>query len=374
MTAVEFDNNVLFDRGPAQVVEDNFRAYANWSGVHRFKFDDSYTNASVLVEGGAGWDWEQITTPVPHSMLLEYHVLERGHGAVFAIEPDGSHWMAGVTTDNQGVVYRKIGSGDQALVFSKPINCPQDAYVRWAFREVRMSEAREDVWVTISFWANDQLMFTHAFYQGRVLEGDVALGLASHGDDREITDIRVPLLTDFTEWCSLDPGENPFGGLQRSIEGRYVKFFVRYDGTMRAWTSQPTTSKHNFSDPNKLESVNRSYDRRDLFSHIRMMGAYEQAEFHRIDLSRIMGHRFKEESNPYLMSSHDCRREAEREILRREEKAETFEMVTSYRPLLEPEDRITILTEDWIITSMSWEFQPAQTMQQTASRRYTYGS
>ncbi len=36
---VQFDDTFVFENGRPQTVEDSIKVYANWAGIHQFKFD-----------------------------------------------------------------------------------------------------------------------------------------------------------------------------------------------------------------------------------------------------------------------------------------------------------------------------------------------
>lgn len=161
------------------------------------------------------------------------------------------------------------------------------------------------------------------------------------------------------------------GGMQRFLEGRYVKHFIRFDGSFYAWRGEPIEISFTFDEDLAL-NLNEDYDFHGYYNHIRMIGAYEQAEFIHSELVRKYGHRFIEVNNPYLMSPEACYIEAQREIRRLQENFNTVTFVHPFMPLLEPEDRIGIIEKTWLLTRHSIKFTPGSIQVEVLGRLYTY--
>lgn len=180
-------------------------------------------------------------------------------------------------------------------------------------------------------------------------------------------------LSEPIDWFTLDPNESPIGGLNRAIEGRYLKFFMRGNSQLRAWNPRQTDSLFVFSDENVAE-IGRNIDLRSIRTHVKQLGAYTWADFIRPDLIAKYGHRYRELSNPYLLTEAECRVQAELSIKRMEEQLEKINFATPYTPLLEPEDHIVIDDQDYIIESISLTHQPGFIRQEVVARKYVFAS
>lgn len=373
------DNTQVFNNGARQTVEDTIRVYANWGGIHDFEFENlvEIDTASLTPNNAV-----PIINNSPSDMTIEYTTSGYGHGVYFAysgirgygigIDTNGDIYVGTVESPDAGI------DGFYEILYKAPtMNAPQSGKVRASFRQANFSSAENDVWFVLSLWINDALIDSYAIYKGYPLgsphftAGFMPMGLT---DPLTLTDIRVPQLTAFTEWSSIDPGEAPLGGMERAIEGRYIKYYCRWNGALRAWSSRSIAPSHSFSD-DEAYTVERNFDKRSLYTHIRMLGAYVQAEYADARLISQYGHRFQEVNNPYLMNAADCRYQAQREVFRMEENSLSETVATQYTPLLEPEDRVSIRGEDWIISSRVWSFAPGTVDQTLTCRKYTpYGA
>jgi hypothetical protein len=372
--SIVFDNNKLHNRSRPQTVESAFTTYASWAGIHQFKYDDEYAEATRNVSKATGdWEYDVIDYGFEPNFYCEYHVSQcLGHGVVVKYIDAESHWVVGISPSGDAEVWSDT-AGLSLLKYRMPVDVPSEGDVRVSFRQIRMSDSADDLWDAVSMWINDRLIFTYTEHVGVVINETVKFGFASYDSTYDVTNFRVPLLSAYTEWASLDPGEAPAGGLQRVIEGQYTKHFIRFDGSLRAWRPQTNSSEYTFPE-HMLEYTQDKFDKRGLFTHIRMMGAYEQAEYHREDLSAKFGHRFMETNNPYLMSERECYIQAQLEIKRMEEAATEESIRIPFRPLLELEDHITTDRGERIISSRRWRFTATQIEEEIKAREYTYGS
>lgn len=366
-----FDHHTMNDRYTAQTVEEGIRVYGNWSGLHDFDFYTLFQADEIVAPASGEWNVTEVDQTVPYSMVLRYHVdAVAGHGVTLKTTEGGSYWLVGFDKSDHAIV-RNWNGVEYTEKMNLPLTYPDEADMIVAFRELRFSDDETDIWHAVTVWCNDQLMFTYNENIGYPLSGEITVGVASMAaGGHTFTDVEIPQLTEFSEWSSLDPGEAPMGGLQRSIDGRYVKFYSRWDGSIRAWRPKETASIRTFTQ-GEAEVREESSDLRQLYNHVRMMGAYEQAEYIRPDLLAKHGHRFVETSNPYLMSANECYEQARLETYRMEEQAINETIVTSYTPLIEPEDHVTTPSGERIVTARRWTVTPPQVEQELNVRKYT---
>lgn len=334
----------------------------------------------------------QTGTPLPHSHVIEMHVFDWNWAAVVRcleygkptfyfppVSAAGEHFLVGVGDTGQPFIsqYNPI-SHSYDIRLQLPVFAPAEADVRIAFRELRFGDSSSDTYHSVSLWLNDRhyLTFTQEYADADgVIDGPIYFGLAAPaGQSVTYANVRIPELTTFTDWISLDPGETPIGGLQRAIEGYYLKFFMRHDGTLRAWKPRATAAVYCYSDDERFSRAIQ-YDTRDLKTHVRQLGAYTQAEYIRQDLVQRYGHRFAEINNPYLFTEEECYEQAQLAIRRLEERMLVERFTALYHPLLEVEDHIQTPDGDRILTSRSVTFEIGSTAtEDIEARQYTYGS
>jgi hypothetical protein len=392
MANVTFSKALMFNHARPQVVESSFRAYAAFSGIHDFNFDKLYElaeddwssddititfnedtlelDASAL---SAEWHIALQDTDLPVEHLINYHKTAVRQAIVVGYQPNGNHWIAGTDGDGFPVIL-KFSNDTYTTVLSIPKETPEEADVMVAFREFKFGESVEEFWHTISIWMNDALIATYSEVSATgQITTDVQFGFAAYGGDDPVgyTEVEIPEITEFAEWSSLDPAEYPISGLQRAIEGRYLKFFIRFNGTLRAWKPKATDIVKEFDD-DQVEGYRDSFDKRALKTHVRMVGAYTEAEYVRPDLWPKYGHTFTEVNNPYLMTEQDCFREARREIQRMEQQAFKEDFQTPVTPLIEIEDRVSTPRGERIVDSISLDFTPAEIEQTISARLYNF--
>lgn len=396
---VQFRNHRLNDHGKPQIVENAFRAYANYSGVHDFNFDLLYALAGanwnddsgvtvtantsqIAVDASAlaaGWHMAyEEALELPNSYLLRYHKTQYRQGVVLNMRPNGDHILV-VTDDSGHLSIIKSVNDVVTTVLSLPDATPEEADVQIVFREMTgsgeaVSSDTGGLWHAISVWMNGRLAGSYIEEAVSPLIGTWYFGFVAYGgESATYTAVSIPEMTDFAEWNSLDPGEYPMSGLQRAIDGRYIKFYLRFNGELRAWRTKATPSALTFT-ADILDSQGESIDYRELRTHIRQVGAYVEAEYLDPALVRKYGHRFEVENNPYILGQQACYTEARKQVLRRFERAVTEQFTSTFTPLLEPEDHITTPTAERIVSGKSLSVQMGEIEQQISARTYTYGS
>jgi hypothetical protein len=322
-----------------------------------------------------GWTKAISGAALPHNYLINFHVDTWGWAAVVSMLEDGSYYLAGVRPDGRPFVdlWDYTGSIYTCLI-ELPDFAPIEGDVQIAFREMRYGESGSSIWQSISIWINDRHIIKSSVEFFTVISGTIKFGFAApEGTTVEYTNIRIPELTTFADWTSLDPGEKAIGGLQRTIEGFYLRYFLRHDGSLRAWSPKSTPSVRTY-ESEKLWDSSIAEDPRNIKTHIRQVGAYTQAEFIRRDLIKKYGHRFDEVNNPFLMTEEECYLQAERTIQRLEEAALTQDFSADYHPLVEIEDHVTLPDGERIISARSVEYTTEEATESVNTRAYIYGS
>lgn len=363
MTTLTFEHTRISDIAQPLTLEEIFKLYAAYSGILETSFNALYEMSSVSATGNVTGDWGAtfLEDEFPANFTTYYHKEVFNQGVAFRI--NNTDYYA-VTTETAFEVYQ---NGD--LVFSEPVATPEIADVAVTFRQQNLSENELDGWLSISVYMNNAHIASWANYLGSVIT-PIYLGFCNYdGVTTEYSDVRVPELCDVAEYGTLDPGELPTGGLGRTIEGRYLRWFVRYDGSLKAKKIKPVSNVHTFSD---TYVFSENADIAALATHVRMMGAYIWAEAYNDELGDL-GHRFKEVNNPMLLTKADCLAEAEKTLKRFEENAYTAKTEAHLVPMLEPEDRITVDGREWLINEIDWTAGMGSIDTAYGLRKYVWG-
>lgn len=358
---VNFAETRMVENNYAQTVEGSILVYANWSGIHDFEFRDEIFVASHSSQS----DLELAS--IDGGFQVDFDVSQAGWA--ISIQTSIDTYTVGV--DQASVAY--VMSASNGTLDQIPINGKAYGKVKIGFREQNYSDRLSDVWATFAIWINGSQRYGYAQHAGTFSSTSATVTLK--GGSLTYSNVRIPQLYDHSEWASIDPGENASGGLNRALEGRYITLRVRHDGSLYAKTSKPTPSVKDYTS-NDLFSRSKTFDKRQLASHIRMMGAYEWAEY--VDESRLSQHRhrFIEVNNPYLMTERECRKQAERQTYRLEEASETLMIEVVTDPALELEDHVTVDGEDWIVSERNIQFQGVEAISSISLSKYvgSYGS
>lgn len=379
---VKFDNSIVHDFGHPQTLEEAFRVYGSWANIHDYLFDNDIEEDIFEVSQSVEDSWsnyEIIATKTSTDVLLEFDIDQDltgdGFGVISAWDADeDTGYIAGV--DASGDVFLGTYNGSTVTnIWKRTPTVPvASGHFQFTMSQRTFSSDNADIWLVFGLWCNNALVDSWLVQLDEPIQYAPSIGFAYYGADTEltVTNLRMPQLTQFVEWNSLDPGEPTIGGLQRSIEGRYLKFHIRHNGGLRAWKSKPISSTRTFSDLDDVYVRGRSYDKRQLYSHVRLLGAYTQAEYVSGRLVKEVGHRFTEVNNPYVMTKDDCYQEAKDHIRRMSEQALVEEIISPFTPLIEIEDRITTSDGERIVTTRSLQFQPGHVEQQLSARKYGY--
>lgn len=368
--SINFRNFRINNLDPCLSVEETFHLFGAWAGIHDFQFDSRYELASHTETGviAAQWNLGPIVATLPPSFEINYHKVDLRQGLYFYDPTSGLFWMIATDATGQPSILR----GNDLAALAIPRTSPAEADVRIVFQQQRYDDSQDSIWRSVTVYMNDAwvISFAELF---PIAAASVQVGFMAYGTDAiTYTDIRVPELCEIAEFGTLDPGESAMSGLQRTTDGRYLKFFVRYDGSFRAWKKKIRPVAMTID--TEIDNIKRTYDMGELITHARMMGAYIWAEAADNDKIRDYGHRFEEVDNQMLLTEQECAEEAVNELKRSEENSFGVSAVARHIPLLEPEDRVTIDGEDWVVNDYDSEGGYGDMQQTTNARRYVWGS
>lgn len=372
MSTVQFRDLRTNDISSPLTLEEIFRRYGAWAGIHTFNFDKFVDVASASITGVSAGHWSlgEASISLPANFTVKYHKTNLRQG-IYIYSSTGPAFFV-VATDSNGYPQLLYNNVNNLVAQTIPKSTPEEADVEIVFRQQTFSDVvNPTVWQSITMYMNDEWITTFSS-KSAVLVSNMHYGVCAYGtDQRTYTNIQVPELCDTAEFGTLDPGENAIGGLQRTTDGRYLKFFSRFDGSLRAWKKKQRDQIMVLE--SDLEGIKRSIDLPKLITHARMMGAYIWSEDKDDDLIRMYGHRFQEVNNSMLLTQTECLEEAGNTIKRSEEQAFTIMTQARHIPILEPEDRIEIDGEDWVIDGFSFTGGYGRLVQTYNCRRYVWG-
>lgn len=364
--AIRFKEFLCCNTAKNRTIEENTKALFAYAGIHDWSFDDqldetwdaaiatgTWTStpatgiwtavaASGIVrgigDGGSAWDYLLTVDDMPSEAVVSvYKSGDRG-GVVFRATDADNHYLFFWDSDSSG--FKKCSSGSYATLLDVPKAYTGEGDITLSWREMKFKNTADEKWLFMSAWVDGELVC--------VTEDDISsstpgrkIGLAVYDTDQIIFDnIRIPELTEVIEWCSLDIGESPAGGLTRMIGRRHIKYYLRYDWTLRMW--RPKSASSTWTYQRHITGFNRNVDYRNLVSHWRQVGAWEEADRFDTDLLQRGITRFHKDNNPDLMTRESCYNEAGYAIQRLKEIADRIDMGIPTQVLQEPEDVVTV--------------------------------
>lgn len=400
MTTVEFSGFEMADANEAVTIEEIFKKWAAFASIHAFNFDDTMTNfdatkwttisnvsyGSTLARTGsvgantAAW----YSLRMPHSYQLEF----TAHQPKWTIRLranviSGSYYELTYSKPD-ALVSIKYVSGSGTDRFNE-FELFADQQVDWG----RVKIMVHDQWGTaddgqllqyISLWVNDELLLSNCVN----LAGsgtDLYFGFLVYAGSAGtlFSDLRVANLVDIQPTSSLDPAGSPLSAIQLAVQDRYVRWWMRWDGSLRAWT--PTIRSNTLTvNRHKQFSLSPVTDIRQLFTHIRVLGAFAWVQVKDDSLIQWYGHRFAEIQNSAMWFADDCYRVGQQLLIRSKEQAFQCQFSSLGMALCEVEDRIqlpdissTSAYIDYVVDNMSLEFNIDAFHTSGTARQYFYG-
>lgn len=367
MTSIQFTDFHSSDTIRPFSLEDCLQRYGTWAGIQDYTFLDTYASDTVTVVGTvSGWDAPTVLGVVPASLTLLYHKTSFRQGATIL---GGTEVALVIGTDASG--YPTIWEDSGTILQQIPVATPEEADVEVTVRQIVMDDTGTNIWLTATLTMNGRWVMSYSKLLTTTI-GYLTVCLGAYDFDTvTYTNVRIPELAETTEFGTTDPGESAFNGLSRTIEGRYLFYYVRYDGSLRVWRKKERDAVLTLG--NSVERFQKTQDLTSLMTHARMMGAYVWGESADTDLLSTYGHRFQEVNNPMLLTEEECDLEASNSLKRSEEQSFGATAIAQHVPLLEPEDRVTIFGDDWVINDYNFEVLGGDNRQTYNLRRYVWG-
>ena len=386
---VEFEDFRFNDHGRALTVEEAARFFGTYGGILDYEFDDlvngddesqwtydsgithSHSDGTFTVQAASAWKrvMSEVKLPADHTIYVRTEGSDNYYGVIVGSDDDGNGYLVCNEGANAWKIYEVTAGaiGDAVHHVYHPYNSPSGDLIVTC-RPFEMGDGEEHLWLQITLWRNDQHILTYSKKLAEPLAGPFHVGLAVYSSSsRTYSAVRVPELCLWAEYGTIDPGEEPMGGFERAMEGRYLKWFVRFNGALKVF--RPKFREAAFTLAHPLRDDPR-INQRQFKTRVRLMGAYNWGEAIARDLIATLGDRFEEVTNPMLMSEAECIMEAGRQIRRFASEAETNEAAIQGLPLLELEDRIDLPSGEWVVSAMDKTYPPGGIEYALGLRRY----
>lgn len=310
--------------------------------------------------GGATWGFLQAVPELPESFVLNA-TKKSDRGAIAFLMSDAQTHCKLVWDATSVSFVRAIGGAETVLCSIPKVMAGTSA--------IELSVQRGESGYFMSAWFDGELAANA--YSATLLNGR-GVALCAYGSDTAtFGPIRVAELTEALPIVTMDVGEQPIGALQRGLGRRHVNYFARFDGTLRAWRPKAQWLVLALTE-SEINSHHEEKEARALLTHWRQVGAWHEADAWNT-LYPVLGHRFHKDDNPDLMTLGDVQREAEYNLARIEEYAHTIQFEAPFCVLLEPEDRIELYDQNWILTSYNLSKAAGRLAMTAQARVYTYG-
>lgn len=392
---VQFKDLLLADSIRTLTLEDVFRIYGEYSGIHRFKFDSLVDTSTfpagewtpengtwVLNSGISGtgsvndYDVCWYDVPIPASFVAEIEMLDGSLEQYIAFRggAGGNYYLLAV--QQTSLAFYKVSGHTPTLLNSCPAYTTiltGPGTIRLAVRDTYFSSNEEDRWLAMSVWVNDRLYLVAADNISSQVPGYQIGVAAPNGVTTGIDAIRIPDLCDVIPDATLDPGESPLTAIQRAIADRMVNYFVRYDNALRAWRPKAQTRKHSFSDTGIIEHSLET-DLREYVTHIRLFYGLTWIDVFESNLMPYYGYHFKELYSSSIETEAEALVEAQNILRRSMEDILHARLKThEYNPFVEIEDRVQATESfEYVVENINVEYSGGQFVVTIEARMYGY--
>lgn len=346
-------------------METLMRKYGSYAGITKFSFDAQASNyadwtltnlagsdysialdASSIERNGNTADGEAYCMynqimPQTYSFTVQLG-LER-YSIYLNAESNPKNGSYEITNDADGaIIFFKWINGVSSKLFSvrSEISHPAGELLI-AVHQRPGTTATQTITRSIGLWLNDRCLAVISDdgidVQGRL----IGLGMRNEFADGTAYTVygptRIPNMNDIIEWSTLSPGEQPMAGIRRAIEDRFVKFWVRFNGALRA--IKPVARSSMFTIPGQY-ILSRQYGEapREVITHLRFRGPFHWLRVVDTWLSKRYPHRFEQVDNTSMMTLEDCLREARRIFKRIKESVTNAQITMKSMIAHEPED------------------------------------
>ena len=316
----------------------------------------------VIPQAASGWEYIMTVSTVPKNFKLTYEKDSGTSAVYFRTSADMTDYMK-IEIAQDSLILIKCEDGTPAEVLDLPLDGD------WHTAAEVTLGVRDDY---VKLWIDDEFCFGWKMGETEVAgAGYIGFGSTTTGDVY-IDDVRIAELTNIVDFTSMSTGETPYEVIRRAISQKHVQMWVRPDGSLRAVRPQDNlTSTFTYDHP---ENISRARDQSDAFSHVRVVGAWEWADYIDDTLLAALGHVFRKFDNSDLMSQGECLEECEYLINEVKARMKQVSFSSEAMVLQEREDRVTVQHEDigadYRVSSFQMAFEAAEFYSQIVARKY----
>ena len=363
---VYFKELRIYDSRPSWSLEDSIRNTASLGGIHDFSFlstiADDFSSGSLSDwetpgegtwsidserlkgVGGGSSRWYRLyhSVDVPLSFVARFTKQGDTGAFVFAGGNYAVTWSATktsiVTLDSNGSP-TKLAEADVVL--------GDDSEIVVAARYQQMTDFDVVDWMSAAVYICGRCVVGASHYMQGETYGDEVGFAVWESDTAYFDDFEISELHRLVEWTSVDPDELVASGMNRAIATTPLFYFCRYDGTLRAWL--PGNRDADWVPPSAACRQITVAQRKEYFTpaHVRMVGAYHEAGSWNQDMAEKQGrYTFALVQDPNLVTIDEIRAGAEKQHNSLVERGRPWSITLPGNPLTEPQDRVTLDSED----------------------------
>lgn len=365
---IRFQETLACNSQENRTIEDNTKLLFAYGGIHDRSFDSEINDAFATLDatvwnvggaslyatwsiassqlqgvGGGDADWDLLLSvddmPADGKITVTKNCA-RG-GLIFRATDKDNGFMFFWDADSCGFQHCDAGSWSILIDLPKIYSGIGDVTLSW--REMKFRAVSDEKYLFMAAWIDGELACTTEYDISDAAPGK-KVGFAVYDSDTVLfDDCHLPELAEIIEWCSVDVGESPGGALSRMLGRRHIKYFLRYDATLRMWRPKDATSTYTYQ--RHITNFNWDVDHRNLVGHWRQVGAWEQADYLDTAVLAKGVARFHKDNNPDLTAKEACYNEAVYAIQRLNEISDRVDMSVPAQVLQEPEDVATVYFE-----------------------------
>jgi len=361
---IRFREFFVCDTQENRCIESTVEALFSYANIHDRSFDtnldDSFSSLSSdtwntagatgtwaavsnqlrgIGGGAAAWYYLLSNDDMPREGVMTVYKRNRG-GILIRATNANNHYLVFWDANSVGVQKRSAGAYSTLVDVPKAYTGEGDLLISW--REIKFRATADEKYLFISLWVDGELACCAVDDITGSTPGQ-KVGFAVYGTDTVyFDDVRIPELCEIVE-ISMDIGESPAGSLGRLLGRRHIKYFLRYDNTLRMWRPKAQSSAYTYD--NNITDFAQIIDDRGLISHWRQVGAWEQAD--RFDTTLIGKgiQRFRKDDNAELTTVEACYDEAGYALQELKENSDRVDITVPAQVLQEPEDVVTVYFE-----------------------------
>lgn len=397
--AVTFNSFTVYSSEPFLTIESAAKVAASAADIHKFSaynqlHDASwaelnavtgYTGGSISVSDGdvivTGYG-EHITEVRSLDRYVRFKTSGSAQfGGIIFVSSDGSEEDVYVVSHDyySNVLLRPSSHGysydtySMSHAYAPPSSgeCIYEVY----FTERRYSSSNDEYWVTVSIYLNDQLVTTLTHLRDTSL-ADYPLHYVGFRGPFTYYDVHISGAGEVADPLTIDPGDTGAQGLSRVIDGLNFKMMMRFDETLHVFR---TGKAPNYPAPWSVDAedvvpgqIEYQHDLSQIKPHVRVVGAYEQADFVNTEWVSLVGDRFALVNNSYLLTLAAVRAEAQTAFLRMLEAYYVAAFTMLHNPFIEVEDNIEVEGEPFIVNGFNVSWSQTEAMQDFEVRNNPY--